>query len=381
MWLDILSAVLVAVCTAWIGAGLIAVLRVVRRKPSAREAPPPVSVLKPLCGKDGELEANLESFFRQDHPRFELVFGVVDAADPALPVVESLRARYPAVPCQVIVHAGGDALNPKVKNLMGMLPHARHDRVLVSDSNVHAPPHAVGELAQLHVTTGAGIVTNLFAGRGENGLGSALENTELNGFCAAGAALPTLLGDPLVIGKSTLFSRRTFERLGGLTRLSAVLAEDFVLGKMFHNAGRSIVIAPTVLANQNKDLSLRGAFARRLRWTMLRWRLRPLAAALEPVTSPLVMLPAAWHLLGSSALAWSVGLLALRDAGGWLALRGTGRAWLPLCLAPLRECVWLAAWLLASVKRHVTWRGTRLRISAGTLLFLEEPADERARLV
>jgi ceramide glucosyltransferase len=377
MWFNLFSAAVVLVCTAWIAAGLLAVLRVVARRPRGGGELGPVSVLKPLCGRDGELRENLESFFRQDHPDFELIFGAVDAADPALEVVAELRERYPNVACRVCVHAGGAALNPKVDNLMGMLPHARHDLVLVSDSNVRAPRHTVSELARIHRDTRAGIVTNLFAGQGENGIGSALESTELNGFCAAGAALPTLLGDPLVIGKSTLFSRAVFERLGGLPRLSAVLAEDFVLGKMFHNVGLSIEIAPTVLHNQNRDLSLRGAFARRLRWTMLRWRLRPLAAALEPLTSPLVTLPFAWHLFGPTALVWMAALFVVRDAGGWLALRGKGRIWLPLCLSPLRECLWLAAWGLSSLKRHVTWRGTRLRISAGTLLFLEEQPEAR----
>jgi hypothetical protein len=129
-----------------------------------------------------------------------------------------------------------------------------------------------------------------------------------------------------------------------------------------------------VLANPNRALDLRGAFARRLRWAMLRWRLRPLAALLEPVTSPLAMLPFAWHLLGAPALVWAALLLLVRDVGGWLLLRGSRRAWVPLCAAPLRECVWLAAWALSSLKRHVTWRGTRVRISAGTLLFLEDSA-------
>ncbi|MEP7048806.1 MAG: glycosyltransferase [Pseudomonadota bacterium] len=360
----------VTACTTWNIAGLLAVLRVTRARPPKPAPPKPVSVLKPLNGADEALYENLASFFTQDHPELELVFGVTRAADPALAVVAQLRREHPNVPCRVVIHEGDAALNPKVGNLLGMMPHARYDLVLISDSNVLAPAHYVSELARLHVAD-IGMVTNLFAGSGERTLGAALENVQLNGFCAAGAALPTLSGDAAVIGKSTLFSRAALERLGGLSRLACVLAEDFILGKMFQNAGLRVVIAPTVLANPNRELSLRATFSRHLRWAMLRWRLRPLAAFLEPVTSPLLMLAGAWQLWGSAALLWLAVVLLVRDLGGWVALRGWRRAWIPVLLAPARELGAALAWALGALKRHVTWRGRRLRLSSGTLLYSE----------
>ena len=375
---------LVSMCTAWNLAGFVAIRRATTRAhlpPSA--PPPPVSVLKPLNGAEAGLAANLRTFFTQDHPSFELVFGVTDALDPALAVVAQLRAEFPNVSCQLAVHEGGAALNPKVRNLLGMLPHATHDLVLISDSNVRAPAHYVSELAQLHVAHRAGIVTNLFAGTDEATLGAALENVQLNGFCAAGSALPTLSGDAAIIGKSTLFSRAALDRLGGLTRLSCVLAEDFILGKMFERAGLPIVIAPTVLENPNRALTPRAAFARHLRWAMLRWRLRPVAALLEPLTSPLLMLPFAWSSFGAASLAWFAAVLALRDLGGWVLLRGWRRAWLPVLLGPVRELAAPFAWLVGAFKRHVTWRGQRLRLSSGTLLYAEprRHADQPKRAV
>jgi ceramide glucosyltransferase len=370
--LSLFAEALVGACTLWNAAGLIALLRATRKNgPSPTDRAAPVSVLKPLNGADSELYENLKSFFEQDHPDQELIFGVTNATDAALAVVTRLRRQYPNVRSQTIIHAGSEALNPKVNNLLGMLPHAQHDLVLISDSNVRAPRHYVSELARIHAATGAGIVTNLFAGSAESTLGGALENVQLNGFCAAGSALPTLVGDAAVIGKSTLFSRNLLERVGGLSRLSCVLAEDFILGKMFENAGHRVVIAPTVLASPNAGLSLRAAFARHLRWSMLRWRLRPTAALLEPLTSPLLVLPFAWHLFGTGALLWLFGLLTLRDVCGWIVLRGLRRAWLPLVLAPIRELAAPFAWLLGAFKKHITWRGRRLRLSAGTLLYAE----------
>ncbi|HEY0466923.1 MAG TPA: glycosyltransferase, partial [Polyangiaceae bacterium] len=314
-------------------------------------------------------------FFEQDLPELQLVFGVTDASDPALPIVARLQSEFPSVRCSIAVHPGGAALNPKVRNLLGMLPYANHDLLLISDSNVRAPPHYVRELAALHAGERVGLVTNLFAGTGERTLGAALDNVQLNGFCAAGSALPTLSGDAAVIGKSTLLSRITLDRLGGLSRLSYVLAEDFVLGKMFQNAGLRVLIAPTVLHSPNRELSLRAAFARHLRWSMLRWRLRPLAALLEPLTSPLLTLPFAYGLFGQFAWLWLLAMLAVRDLGGWLLLRGWGHAWLPILLGPLRELAAPCAWLLGAFKRHVTWRGQRLRLSSGTLLYAEHSPE------
>jgi ceramide glucosyltransferase len=361
----------IALSTLWITAGLVSVIAITRRRTRVTSAAPPVSILKPLCGRDPDLLQNLESFFLQDHEKFELLFGVVDPLDPALEVAHALAARYPGVPCRVVVHRGSGALNPKVDNLLGLLPKAKHDLVLVSDSNVRAPKDYVRELAALYASERPGLVTNLFAGVGEDSLGAALENVQLCGFCAAGVALPTLLGDPLLVGKSALFSRRRLERLGGLARLSSVLAEDFVMGKTFASAGNRIVVAPTVLANVTRTMTVGGMVARHLRWSMLRFRLRPVAAALEPVVSPLALLPLAWWLLGPWALAWALVLLTLRDVGGWVALRGTRRWYVPLVLAPLRELLILAAWAVAPFKQHVSWRGRRFRLGAGTLLYLE----------
>lgn len=368
-WLTLLFA------TLWTLAGLVALFRATRRKVALSTNPQPVSVLKPLCGADAELERNLASFFAQDQPDFELIFGVVDANDPALAVVERVRTRYPHVPCQVVVHAGTGALNPKVDNLIGLLPRAKHELLLVSDSNVRAPRHYVRELASLYEREHAGLVTNLFVGSRENSLGSALESVELAGFVAAGVALPTLLGDPLLIGKSALFSRSRLAALGGLERLSDVLAEDFVLGKTFAHAGERLVIAPTVLENVNRGLSLRGALARHLRWSMLRFRLRPTPAALEPLTNPLALLPLAWLVLGPWALVWAAAIALLRDAGGWWVLRGPARLWLPLLCGLPRDFFALAIWAIAPLKHHVSWRGRRFRLGAGTLLYVEPARD------
>ncbi|MCC6217815.1 MAG: glycosyltransferase [Polyangiaceae bacterium] len=333
----------------------------------------PVSIVKPLAGADDGLERCLESLFTQDHPRFEVIFGVERGDDPAIPIAERVRARYPDVPSRVVVHGRVRGLNPKVRNLLGTLPHASFDLVLASDSNVLAPPGHLTDLLATRARTGAGLVTSLVAGVDDRTLGGSLECVQLNGFAAAGSCLPTRLGDALVIGKTMLFAQAELRALGGLERVADLLAEDFVLGKTFQHAGFPVAIGRLPVANPTGGATLARFVERQTRWAVLRWRLRPVAFVLEPLTSPLVPLALAVAVLGGAALPWLLGWALLcwaaRDVGGWIALRGARGAWRAWVLGPVRDLVMLVAWARAPFVREVTWRTHRLRLGAGTLLY------------
>jgi ceramide glucosyltransferase len=351
---------------------VISVALVTRGKPvqSRGVVRPQITVMKPLCGADAGLEENLESFFAQDDISYELLFGVEDPSDPAVVVVQRLLARHPEQRARLVVHDVRAGVNPKVRNLRGMIAHARHDLVVVSDSNVRVSPTYLSELADEFSRDAHGcLVTNLVRGTGENGLGSALDSVQLAGFCAAGMAGPTLAGEALVMGKSMMFSRRTLDSLGGLDSLSNVLAEDYVMGKMFQHGGYAVRIAPTVIDDVNTGTTLHGFLSRNLRWAMLRFRLRPLAYLLEPLASPLAMLPVAWAAFGPWAVPWALALLFSRDAVQWMILDRGRTAGLPLLLSVLREALSLAVWVVAPFRKHVAWRGTRVRLSSGSVAY------------
>jgi ceramide glucosyltransferase len=365
-----LTAIVVALTSGWTVLGTCAVARLTRARAPVADLLPPVTVLKPLCGADPSLRENLQSFFEQDHPAFELVFGVEQADDPALSIVRSLMREFPAVDATIVVHRATRGQNPKVRNLLGMLPSAKHDLVLISDSNVVAPRHYVREAAAIKASSpDIGLVTNLFAGHGERSVGASLECVELAGFVAAGSALPTAFGDAAVVGKSMLFSKSEIAKLGGLDRVADVLAEDYVIGKMFERAGLRVVVAPTVLSNVVGPIDIGAVFQRHLRWSMLRLRLRPAAFLLEPLTMPLAILPLAYASLGGWAFVWAFAMWTVRDALGWWLLRGARAIHLPLLLGPFRDLLSLAVWAATPLKRHVSWRGHRVRVGAGTLLF------------
>ena len=274
-------------------------------------------------------------------------------------------------------------MNPKVANLRGMLAAVNHDLIVISDSNVAVGPTWLAQLAADIQQPGVGLVVNPIAGIGERTLGATLENLQLCGPVAAGVAVPTeLLDHPAVVGKSMLFRRSLFERLGGFEAVASVLAEDYVIGRMFGEAGYQVRLASAPVYNVNQSTSVRAFIARQLRWAMLRLRLQPIAYALEPLASPFAsaLLGVLAGVLPPQALGYGLLATMLRDAALFCMLRGPRGLLRALPLLPLRELLALGTWAVAPAFRHVHWRGHRLRLSAGTRLYAERPL-EHARLL
>jgi hypothetical protein len=125
-------------------------------------------------------------------------------------------------------------------------------------------------------------------------------------------------------------------------------------------------------------------FRRQLRWNMIRLRLQPFPFLLEPLTIPLFTAAVA-ILLGAPpwwALGWAIVITALRDAAQWIMMRGARGLAGALLAIPLREVLLVLIWLSTFPKRHVTWRGNRVRVSAGTRLYTETlPESARALFV
>jgi ceramide glucosyltransferase len=370
----------------WSTLAVVAVLRLRRRTLTAPPRFEAITVLKPLSGLDPALETNLSSFFEQDHPAYEIVFGIQRADDPALTVARRLKLRYPHVPCRIVVHDRA-GMNPKVSNLRAMLDAVRHDWIVVSDSNVCVRSHWLQELATVADQPGTGLVFNPIAGDFGPSIGAQLEALQLNTIAAAGYSVATeILGHPAVLGKSMLFRRSVFESLGGFESVASLLAEDYVIGRMFSSAGYRVRIAPTPARNV-QAVSVRQFLARQLRWAMLRCRLQPVAFAVEPLLGPLPLI-ALGAVSGDAhlPLAAAAGAICLirdavllswmrvdaatprRQVTNWLAHITSG-----LALGALREILMIAVWAAAPFVRHVCWRGHRLRLSAGTRLYLERP--------
>ena len=344
----------------------------------------PVSVLKPLCGADANLEANLTTLFRQDHPNYEVLLGAADADDPALDVARRVAAAHPNVPSQVIADARRVGLNPKVNNLSNLARHARHEVLVVSDSNVAAPPSYLADLAARLGEPGVGLVSSPFLARSPKAiwpvtsdtLGGALESLQLNTFVMGGVASLTLLGGVCCVGKSMAFRRADLDAIGGFEFLGQHLAEDQVAAMAFERAGHRVTVDATVVENVLGPLSVRAFCARHLRWARIRRWVAPAGYAAEVAANPVACSLAAFAVLpaGSAALcaAVAIGARALCDLAmeRRLGVRRPLSTYAPLLV--LKEALLLALWIVPFIDRRIVWRGKTFLIGPQTRI--EDPA-------
>lgn len=360
-------------------------LRTARSKiPSAPAKRRRISVLKPLKGVEQGLDDNLRAMLTQTHPDFEVIFGAADASDPALELARRISAEFPERSTRVVAGSAERGLNPKVKLLEHLETFAQSELILVSDSNVRPDPGYLCALENVQAATGAALVHSVLAGSTGSTLGERLEDMQLSGWVAASVCFTSLVGDPVVIGKSMLMERSALAAIGGFHAVRDILAEDYILGRRLRQAGYRIALCPEVLSVINSGRGIRGFFNRHVRWGQMQRTIYPIAffAALAAQPTPFLLLGFA---LGSGPVAW-LSLLGL--AGKWLSELGLARyvagrlAWRTACLLPLKDVLFLGVWGAALTKRTVHWRGHRMRVGPGSRLMpLDGDLDPELREV
>jgi ceramide glucosyltransferase len=324
----------------------------------------PVTVLKPLHGDEPLLEEALASICRQDYPAWQVVFGVQDPADGALPVVRRLQARFPDCDIAVVVDPTGHGPNRKVANLINMLPAAKHDVLVIADSDLHVAPDYLRRLAAALQVSGTGLVTTLYSGLPLHRLPSNLGAMQINHYFLPGALLARALGRQDCLGATMMLRRDTLDRIGGFPALVNHLADDNVLGRLVQELGLKVRLADTVPATTVPETSFAALWHHELRWARTIRALVPVQFAASVLQYPL-----AWAALAvllawgaPASLAWFAAAWALRA----LAARGTDRTLglpfgSPVWLLPLRELMSVTVMVASYAGRQVDWRGHTLQ--------------------
>ncbi len=383
--MDIAAAFVVVTCSVSLGLYAVAWSLVFAWAHRQRRLPRPhvasgVTILKPLCGADDELVDNLASFFALRHEPLQLVFGAADPHDPAIALVRRLSRLHPHRDVTIVVGADGDATSPKMAVMEALLPHARHDILLLSDSNVRVSSDEIGHVLPDFADEHVGMVYQPVVGIGERTAAAALENlhyTEFAGCLSIAAAV--LAGQHAVNAKGQWVRRAALEDVGGFAQVRDSAADDYMLSRLVVSAGWTLRMAPLPVRIVHRDWSWQGLVQRHLRHAGLRRRVCPWAYPLELLLNPLP-----WTLLlatvgwGRFVLPLIILKVALEISAARL-LRGIPLAWRHAALIPLKDAVYFTGWFASFAVRTVTWRGRSYTIGPQARLVPVSLPDEPLR--
>jgi ceramide glucosyltransferase len=354
-----------------------------RRGPRADGELPSVSILKPLKGVDDRLLDNLSGFCRLDYPKYEIIFCVQGASDPALRVARKVKESHPDREIYIVVGNCREGLNPKVNNMIPGYAAAKYPFMLISDSNVAPDPSYLREAMSHFRDPDVGLVSHLVRGVGAKTLGARLESQHLNTFILPSVCLlDAMFSMPCVIGKSMLMRRSDFDALGGFRWVKDYLAEDYILGERFREAGKKVVVSSSPVDTVDHYRTVRRFLSRHARWNRMRLSIAGPAYLAELVTNPVgLSLPMVAVAGGSGETVLLAGLVTAAkmamDAAMLRLLEG-GKAARWAFLGPLRDLMAFGLWFSAFFSRNVEWRGQTLRICKGSRLVPvgEAPAME-----
>ncbi|MGZ8797278.1 MAG: glycosyltransferase [Thermoanaerobaculia bacterium] len=328
-----------------------------------------VSILKPVCGLDDELEQNLLSFASLHGIQYEVILSIEDRDDPALPLATTVVRDHPDV-FRLIVGGGmrpNGVINRKVDRLISAASVARGEILFISDSNMRVHPDAIARTIESFTDRKVGCVSNLFIASGARDIGAVLESLHVLMFVAPGTALAATARVPCVVGKSMAISRRALQAIGGFETFIRVLAEDQAIGLAVKKAGFRLIVSPVVVNNVVVKRTVQRALDRQIRWNKIRYSFSHWLFATEVLLNPLPFAVVA-AMLGSPAILLLV--LAARHAQALALRRATGAALTArhILTLPLLDALMLYAWFVPFFSNRITWRGYQARIGRGTEL-------------
>ncbi len=323
----------------------------------------PVSILIPLCGEDFRAYQNYASLCRQDYPEFEIVFGVGDSLDSSLPVIARLRADFPQVPIQLVVSAGEIGPNPKVNTLNDMLPQARHETILMLDSDIRVGPDFIKAIAEELPPYGEGLATCLYRAGEAPGIASKLEAAGISAEFAPGVLVAHMAGGiSFAFGAAIALTKKTLETIGGFAAIAPYLADDYMLGNLVRQAGLPVKLSRYVVETVLSKMST-GEFVRhQTRWARGIRACSPWGHTGSLITNGTVLSLIYFSMSGFSGFGLFIfaSVVALRCWMAWMVgVRRLGDKILKhnLLLAPVRDFFSFFIWMAALTGKRVEWRG------------------------
>lgn len=355
-----------ALAAAWITRGFI------RSAAAPGQNQLAITILKPLHGAEPDLEANLAGFCVQDYPGpVQIVFGVDDPADPAIGAVRALITRFPDRDLELVIDSRRHGTNRKISNLINMASRARHEVLVVSDSDIIVDPNYLKTIAASLEPPGVGLVTCLYRGAAATGLWADLAAAGIDHHFLPSVLVGLRLGLAAPCFGSTIALRaKTLAAIGGFKSVADQLADDYAIGALVRRAGLTVAIPAFTVGHVCAQRTARDLFRHELRWARTIRFVDPFGFAGSAITHALPLALLGMVLGGMTAVGIGIVLVALAcrfalqmQLDRAFALRGD-LFW----LGPFRDVLSFAVFVASFFGRNVEWRGQRYGVRADNTL-------------
>jgi ceramide glucosyltransferase len=335
--------------------------------PRDRAVLPPVTILKPLFGAEPETYECLRSFCQQAYPHYQVVFGVCDPLDPAVAVVHRLQREFPGLDLALVADRKEHGSNRKVNNLINMMALARHDYLVISDSDVKVDRDYLAQLIPPLLDAGVGIVTCGYRGVARPGIWSLLGSMYINEWFMPSVRVAALTGyRSFAFGATIGIRRETLDKIGGFHSVSNQLADDYRLGELTRQLGLRTVLSEMEVDTLVEDCTAADLVAHELRWRRTIRNLNPYGYVFSVVTLGLPI--TALQLLltqGAAPAAAIFSATALASTFIHFNARRPGASMAVLLLVPFRDLLHFGLFIWSFATRRVQWGDDHYEVRPG----------------
>jgi ceramide glucosyltransferase len=337
------------------------------------QSAPGVTILKPLCGIEPQLETNLASFCTQNYPGpVQIVFGVSETADPAVAIVRRLITKFSDADIELVVGVREHGANRKVSNVINMMSRSRHNVIVLSDSDIKVDHTYLRQVVAALNEPGVGLVTCLYRGTLGAGFWSRLAAMAINHHFLPNVLVGLRLGLARpCFGSTIALTAETLDRIGGFESFANQLADDYAIGKAVRDLDLRVAVPPLIVDHTCSEQTWCELVRHESRWARTVCLIDRAGHAGSIVTHPLPFALASAALNRFSAI--GLGIIALVLVCRALAPvhieRMRGSVGPSLWLTPFRDLLCFVIFLASFLPGRVTWRGQRYAVrSDGTLM-------------
>jgi len=355
-----------------------------RERPKATSSLPGVTVLKPLKGLDVDLYDNLATFCRQNYDRFQIIFGVADPKDPAIQVVRRLQQSFPDVDIDLVIDGRVYGTNYKVSNLHNMYAHARHDVIVIADSDIRVQPDYLRRVVAPLRNPAVGVVSCLYKAVRRGRLPTVIESLFINtDFAAMVMAARKVEKPSYAFGATMALRRETLDAIGGFLAISDYLADDYYLGHLIAERGLTLMLSDMVVETVLNVGSWTRLCQHQVRWARTYRTVRPGGYFSSILTHGTLWATFTMLYYGFSpvSVATAAGIIGLRLwCAGAMCFRylETDNTWAHILLVPLKDLFISTVWLISFLGNTVRWSGHEFRVLRGGEMVRITPSRARA---